>query len=109
MKKSIFATVCLLFVPVAVQAAAAAENWAHNCAACHGADGKGGTKAGRMVGVKDMSDAAYQKTFTDAQAAAQIKNGLKTDQGKTKMKAFGDKFSDVEIKALVAYVRSLGK
>lgn len=85
------------------------ENWAKNCAACHGSDGAGHTKAGRMAQVKDMTNPAYQKTFTDDQAANQIKNGLKDATGKEKMRAFGDKFSDDDIKVLVSYVRSLQK
>ncbi len=85
------------------------ENWAKNCAACHGADGAGHTKAGRMAQVKDMTNPAYQKTFTDEQAAKQIKEGLKDATGKEKMRAFGDKFSDDDVKVLVTYVRSLQK
>jgi mono/diheme cytochrome c family protein len=86
-----------------------AENWAKNCAACHGADGAGHTKAGRMAQVKDMTSADYQKTFTDDQAAKQIKDGLKDQTGKERMKAFGDKFTDAEIQGLVATVRSFQK
>jgi cytochrome c553 len=93
----------------AAHAAEANDNWAKNCAACHGSDGAGHTKAGRMAQVKNMTDAAYQKTFTDDQAAKQIKEGLKDATGKEKMKAFADKFSDDEVKALVAYVRSFQK
>jgi len=86
------------------------DNWAHNCTFCHGPDGAGHTKAGRVKGVKDLSDPKYQLGFTDDQAAARIKDGLKDPAtGKEKMKAFGDKFSDADIKALVAYVRSLQK
>jgi mono/diheme cytochrome c family protein len=87
----------------------AKDNWTANCAACHGPDGGGHTKAGRMAQVKDMTSADYQKTFTDDQAAAQIKGGLTDKTGKERMKAFGDKFSDADIKDLVAYVRSLQK
>ena len=39
----------------------------------------------------------------------QIKEGLKDKNGKEKMKAFADKLSDEEIKALVAFVRGLKK
>jgi mono/diheme cytochrome c family protein len=85
------------------------DNWTKNCAACHGPDGAGHTKAGRMAQVKDMTDPAYQKGFTDEQAAKQIKEGLTDKQGKERMKAFGDKFSDADITDLVAYVRSLQK
>jgi cytochrome c6 len=85
------------------------ENWTKNCAACHGPDGAGHTKAGRMAQVKDMTSQEYQKGFTDEQAAKQIKDGLKDSSGKERMRAFGDKLSDDDIKALVAYVRSLSK
>jgi mono/diheme cytochrome c family protein len=87
--------------------AEAKDNWAKNCAACHGPDGAGHTKAGRMAQVKNLTDPKYQATFTDEQATKQIKEGLKDSTGKEKMKAFGDVFSDAEIKALVDYVRSL--
>ena len=49
-----------------------------------------------------------QASFTDAEAATAIKDGIK-EGGKTKMTAFGSKLSDDEIKALVAYVRTLKK
>ncbi len=85
------------------------ENWSKNCASCHGPDGAGHTKAGRMAQVKDMTSADYQKTFTDEQATKQIKEGFKDSSGKEKMRAFADKLSDDDVKALVAYVRSLSK
>jgi cytochrome c6 len=91
-----------------VRAADAKTNWANNCAQCHGPDGKAGTKMGKMLNAKDLTDPKIQAGFTDAQAAEAIKNGVKKD-GKTTMKAFGGKLSDDEIKALVAYVRTLKK
>jgi hypothetical protein len=47
-------------------------------------------------------------SFTDAEAAAAIKDGV-TKDGMTRMIAFGGKLTDEEIKALVAYVRTLKK
>ena len=85
-----------------------AENWAKHCASCHGKDGKGQTKAGRMAGVKDQTDAQYQSTLTDEKMFKSIKEGLK-DGAKEKMKPFSEKLSDAEIKELVAQVRSLKK
>ena len=99
----------LILGAASLHAAEANDNWTKNCAACHGPDGAGHTKAGRMAQVKNMTDAAYQKTFTDEQAAKQIKQGLKDPAGKEKMKAFGDKFTDAEVGALVAYVRAFQK
>ena len=96
--------ICAGALPFACRADVA-ENWAKNCAACHGKDGKGETKAGRKAGVKDQTDAKYQATLTDEKMFEAVKNGLKED-GKEKMKPFGDKLSDDEIKALVAHVRS---
>ena len=56
----------------------------------------------------DLTDPKKQSSFTNAQAAAAIKDGI-TQNGKTTMKAFGGKLSDDEIKALVTYIRSLKK
>src|SRR5512134_3979437 len=82
--------------------------WGQHCASCHGKDGKGQTKAGKKAGVKDQTDAAYQAGLTDEKMFTAIKAGFKED-GKEKMKPFGDKLKDDEIKALVAQVRSFKK
>jgi cytochrome c553 len=79
--------------------------WDANCAGCHGKDGKGSTMMGRMLHIKDLTDSKVQADLTDDQATKDIKNGI-TEDGKTKMKAFGDKLSDAQIKDLVAHVRS---
>lgn len=81
------------------------ENWTKHCVSCHGKDGKGQTKAGRMADVKDFTDAKYQATFDDEHAAKQVKEGLKDKTGKDRMKPFAEKLNDDEIKALVAQVR----
>jgi cytochrome c553 len=90
------------------RAADALANWTKHCASCHGKDGKGQTKAGKMAGVKDQTDAQYQTGLTDDKMFAAIKEGLK-EGTKEKMKPFKDKLSDDEIKALIAHVRSLKK
>ena len=94
--------------PLAVRAADAKANWANNCAQCHGADGKANTKMGKMLSAKDLTDPKVQAEFTDAKATQSIKEGVKQGD-KTTMKAFGGKLTDDEIKALVAYVRTLKK
>ena len=110
MKKIAVLIIITLLVasPLAVPAADAKANWANNCVQCHGAAGKGDTKMGKMLNAADLTDPKKQASFTDAQAAAAIKDGIKQN-GKTAMKAFGGKLSDDEIKALVAYVRTLKK
>ena len=60
----IFAAVRALNQPQPSNLAAGTAVFAANCASCHGKDGKGATKAGRMAGVKDFTDAAYQKGKT---------------------------------------------
>lgn len=78
----------------------AAALWASNCASCHGKDGSGTTAMGKKLGVKDYTK---EQSFSDAEAANVIKSG------KGKMKAYKDKLSDADVKALVAYVRGLKK
>jgi mono/diheme cytochrome c family protein len=104
----IIAAISLAAFAFSVRAADPKTNWANNCAQCHGPTGKGDTKMGKMLGAMDLTDAKKQASFTDAQAATAIKNGVKQN-GKTTMKAFGGKLTDDEIKALIAYVRTLKK
>lgn len=98
----------LAFSTAPLRGADAKENWDKNCAACHGKDGTANTKMGMKLNAKNLTDPAVQAAFTDAKATESIKEGVK-ENGKTTMKAFGDKLTDDEIKALVAYVRSLKK
>ena len=87
----------------------APENYAKYCASCHGKDGAGTTKVGRMVKAKDLTDPQYQKSFTDAQAVKSITDGMKDKNGKTQMKPFGEKLTTDEATAVVGYVRTLSK
>ncbi|MGH8092407.1 MAG: c-type cytochrome [Chthoniobacterales bacterium] len=93
---------------ISARAADAKENWTKHCAQCHGPDGQANTKMGMKLQAKDLTSPKVQASFTDAQAATAIKDGIK-ENGKAKMIAFGSKLSDDEIKALVAYVRTLKK
>jgi mono/diheme cytochrome c family protein len=93
---------------ISTRAADVKTNWANNCAQCHGADGRADTKMGKVLSAKDLTDPKVQAAFTDAKATQSIKEGVKQN-GKTTMKAFGGKLTDEEIKALVAYVRTLKK
>jgi mono/diheme cytochrome c family protein len=108
--KTIVSIVISLLVASAtsVRAADAKALWDANCAQCHGKDGHADTKMGKTLNAKDLTDPKVQAEFTDAKATQSIKEGVKTN-GKTTMKAFGGKLTDDEIKALVAYVRTLKK
>ena len=70
--------------------------------------GQGRYQNGKMLNAMDLTDPKKQASFTDAQAAAAIKDGIKQN-GKTTMKAFAGKLTDDEVKALVPYVRTLKK
>jgi cbb3-type cytochrome c oxidase subunit III len=72
---------------------------AQKCIGCHGPDGKG-----KVKGVPDFTDAAWQKKESDADLISQIKKGAPP-----KMPSYKDKLNDAEIKALVAYVRAFAK
>jgi cytochrome c553 len=109
MNKPAIFTLLSLAVLAGTWAAEPTENWATHCASCHGKDGKGQTKAGRMAGVKDLTDAAHQKSFTDEKAFSQIKQGMKDEKGKERMKPYADKLNDEEMKALVQYLRTFQK
>ena len=71
-------------------------------------DGKGETKMGKKLGVKDYTDAKVQAEMKDDAAVKAIKEGLKDKEGKVLMKP-AENLSDEEIKGLVAHVRSLKK
>src|SRR5437868_13392442 len=110
MKKLIVLGVALLVSgAVSLHAADAKESWTKDCAKCHGEDGKGKTKMGEKLGVKDYTDAKVQDKMKDDEMAKAIKEGVKDKESdKVKMKGFADLSAD-EVKALVAHIRTLKK
>ena len=108
MKKILIITCAFLMAgAISLRAADAKENWTKNCLKCHGEDGKGKTKMGEKLGVKDYTDAKVQADMKEDKMLKAIKEGVK-EEDKTKMKAFSD-LGDDEVKALVAYVRAFKK
>jgi mono/diheme cytochrome c family protein len=94
---------------IAIPAAMAADGKAlyeTHCAKCHGADGKGQTKMGQKMSIKDYTLAATWAKLTDEKALKAVKEGLK-DGDKTLMKAF--EVTDEEAKAMVAYLKAFKK
>ncbi len=106
-KTLILAVAAMVACATVAKAGDVKEIWEKTCQKCHGEDGKGETKMGSKVGVKDLTDAKYQATFTDEKAFKAIKEGIKEDD-KTKMKP-AEGLSDDDIKALVAKCRSFKK
>lgn len=99
--------VALLAAGPSTRGAEALENWNKICTKCHGKDGKGNTKMGKKLGIVDHTDPKVQATYTDEQMFNALKEGIKGKKGEVKMKSYKDQLTNEEIKALVAYVRTL--
>jgi len=93
---------------LSAMAGEAKSNYDKTCAKCHGADGKGQTKMGQKLGIKDYTEAKVQADMKDEAATKAIKEGLKDKEGKVLMKPAEDLSAD-DIKGLVAYMRAFKK
>lgn len=93
---------------LAAQAGDAKAIYEKDCAKCHGADGKGQTKMGQKLGIKDYTDAKVQADLKDDAMAKAIKEGVKDKEGKTLMKP-AEGIADEDIKGLVALIRGFKK
>src|SRR5258708_37458646 len=93
---------------IAASAVDVKEKWDKQCAKCHGPDGKGQTKMGQKLGIKDYTDAKVQAEIKDDAAFKAVKEGLKDKEDKTLMKP-AEGLNDDEIKALVGYLRTFKK
>ena len=100
--KVIAVSVLTLLISASAFAADGAAVYKAKCASCHGADGAGQTAIGKKMNLRDLGSAEVQKQ-TDAELYAW------TADGKGKMPAYKGKLSDAEIKALVAYMRTMKK
>jgi cytochrome c553 len=80
--------------------------WGDTCKKCHGVNGNGDTKMGKKLKILDYTKAEGQAEFTDEEAFKAIKEGVKDENGKTRMKPAKD-LTDEQINALVQYVRCL--
>ncbi len=79
--------------------------WNGKCKTCHGPDGKG-----KPPKTEDMTAAAWQKRFTDAQIRKTIVEGFERDVDGVhqKMKSFPD-LTPAQLDGLVAHVRGFAK
>ena len=109
-KKFLILTAALAFVVTPkIFAADGAAIYSDTCAQCHGDDGKGKTTKGKRLKIRDFSDPKVQDSFTDADAIKAVKEGIKDKDNVILMKAYKNDFSDDEVKAVVAYFRTLKK
>ena len=103
-----FIIAAFLAVTASLRAADAPTNWDKKCAACHGKEGKGDGPMGKILKVKDLTDPKVQEALTDEAAVKAIKEGVKDDTGKLRMKAV-EGLTDDEITALVKHLRTFKK
>jgi cytochrome c6 len=77
-----------------------ADTFKTRCAMCHGIDGKANTPAGKAFKAASLRDPMVVNS-SDDELFAIVKNG------KNKMPSFKDKLTDDQVKAVIAYIRTL--
>lgn len=96
----------ILFAGIAFSAPAGAQDAATlyktKCVACHGADGKGNSPAGKAMKVRDFASPEVAKE-SDQELTEVI------TKGRNKMPGYASSLKEPQIKDLVAYVRDLAK
>lgn len=109
MKKLLLLVIAALAIPTgATYAGEAKAVYDKDCTKCHGADGKGQTKMGQKLGVKDYTDAKVQAAMKDDAMVKAMKEGVKDKEGKTLMKP-AEGISDADVKGLIALIRGFKK
>jgi mono/diheme cytochrome c family protein len=78
-----------------------------SCQSCHGASGKGDGPAGKMLKPPPGDFATALAGKSDADIAKIIKEGGKAVGKAPTMPAYGSKFKDDQIEALVKYIKGL--
>ncbi len=98
------AVLCLAasFATAAFAQGSGADVFKSKCALCHGTDGLATTPAGKALKAASFKNPDIIKA-KDADLIAIVK------AGKNKMPSFNGKISDDQIKAAIAYVRTLQK
>lgn len=91
--------------PVAGGKADGPAVFAAACATCHGAAGKPPASMAAALGVRDLTSAEFVARATPALIENQVRRGS-PDQ---KMPAFADALTADQVKAVAAYVMTLGK
>jgi cytochrome c6 len=95
---------CVLGIALVASSARADDGAAlyeRKCATCHGKDGKGRTRMGEKLGLKELAAVVAGGPPVKAADLERI-----VRDGKGRMPAFKDKLSDAEIKSVAAYVEA---
>ena len=86
--------------------AAGQQLYLKNCASCHGRNGQGGPGNDLIPAAPGLTGDKWDHGSTDQAIFDNIKNGIAPDFN---MVPFKDKLKDDEIRAIVAFIRSLEK
>lgn len=78
------------------------ETYKQKCAMCHGEDGKGQTAMGKKMNLRDLGSPEVQK-MSDQELYDVVA------KGKNKMPGYETQLGAERVKALVQYMRTLGK
>lgn len=107
-KKTVFITALAVFASPLLFAEDfdVEKAWQKDCSKCHAKDGSGLTKKGRQLRLQDYTKPEVQAKFTDEELAEAIHEGVMKD-GEEIMKAYKEDYSEEEIAALVAYIRTM--
>jgi cytochrome c551/c552 len=108
MKKTLLIITLLTSLAVTSNAVDSKAIWEKDCMKCHGVDGKGETKMGQKIGIKNMTDPKVVSEMTETNMVKIIKEGVKDKEDKTKMKAYPD-LTDDEVKSLVTLIKDFKK
>lgn len=105
--KTLFPITAAAFLAMGLNANAAdgAAIYIKECAKCHGADGKGDTKMGKKLSIKDLT--VELAKLSDEQIAKSITEGV-MEGAKQRMKPVKT-VAAADVDAVVKYVRSLKK
>ncbi|MDQ6965232.1 MAG: cytochrome c [Mariprofundales bacterium] len=103
------AAIVTLVLPLLAEAATGPENYRVYCMQCHGISGTGTGVNSRDMAVKprNHTDGKYMEARSDQDLFNVIKDGGPAINKSALMPAWGDVFSDDEIRDLVKHLRKL--
>jgi len=85
-----------------------AAAWEKDCQKCHAKDGSGLTKKGRQLRVRDYRKPEVQAKITDEEMLDALRHGVEKD-GEQTMNAYAEDYTEAEMEAFVAYIRTMAK
>ncbi len=88
---------------------AAVRMFKAKCSSCHGPDGKAQTDQGKKLGIRDMSQAAWQSEHSDAKLQDILGNNKPVQSNGKETAHFSAKLKPEELTGLIAVIRGFAK